>query len=99
MESRSRAESQVSLLSEILSGAGMLTPQPVGHGFLVRGQIRPRGIFLAGLGVHELTLVVDLIGDYAAGGLPPVLRLSVICDTVIPGPVPAVTLHPNVFFP
>lgn len=75
----------------------MLIPQPLGQG----DDFRPRDVLLASLLVDQLALVVDLVDDYAAGGLPPVHRLSVICDTVIPAPGagPAVTRHPKVFFP
>ena len=75
----------------------MLIPQPLGQGVFLG--IRSRGVLLTGLGVDQLALVVDLVGDYAAGALPPVHRLRVNCATWIPGPVPAVTLHPKVFFP
>ena len=50
--------------------------------------------WFAGLGVDDHTLFVWLKDDQLAPGVPPADRLSVICDTWIAGPVPAVTRHP-----
>lgn len=76
----------------------MLRPEPGGQQFSHDGRFLDLD-FLSGVAVDELAVFGVVEGDYAAAGRLNICTDAVSVAIVSPGPVPAVTRHPTLFFP